>query len=100
VSLQFMTTRIEPDILIVQLIGSLIPEPEGHGLESLIQGLADRGKVILDLGGVERIDSAGIQFLIQCFFTLRKAGGGLRLAGASPKISRGLRLDCSCLCFS
>ena len=89
-SLQFMTTRIEPDIFVVRLTGSLIPGPEGHVLEPLVPGLADRGgkKVIFDLGGVERIDSSGVQFLIQSFFTLRQAGGGLRLAGVPPQITR------------
>ena len=93
---QFVTRRIEPDILVVRLVGSLIPGSEAHALESLIQSLMDHEKkVIFDLGGIERIDSTGIQFLMQSFFTLRQAGGGLRLAGPSriTRLFTFLRLD-------
>jgi hypothetical protein len=43
-SLQFETARIEPDITVVRLVGSLIAWPEGHAVERLIRDLVGRGE--------------------------------------------------------
>jgi anti-sigma B factor antagonist len=90
VSLQFETAKVEPDITVVRLIGSVITRTEGHALELLVRTLVGRGekKLIFDLSRVEKIDVIGIQFLIQCLFTMRRADGGLRLASATPKVAR------------
>ena len=103
-SLQFESTRVGPDITIVRLLGSLVAGPEGHALESVVLDLAGRGekKLIFDLCGIDRIDSAGVQFVLQCFFTLRQAEGELRLASANPKVARLLsvtRLDALVPCY-
>jgi anti-sigma B factor antagonist len=89
-SLRLETTRFAPDIVVVWLFGSLITGSEGHALELLVDDLVERRakKLILELSGVEEIDSTGIQYLIQCFFTMRRAEGELRLASASPKVAR------------
>jgi anti-anti-sigma factor len=90
VSLTFETTRIEPDIVIVRLLGCLVAGSEGHALGLLVTELVDQGekKLIFDLCGVEKIDSVGAQFVIQCFFTMQQAQGALRLAGAAPNVNR------------
>ena len=56
-SLQIETTRIEPGITVVRLIGSLIAGPEGHALEQLVCDLVGRGekKFIFDLSGIENV---------------------------------------------
>jgi anti-sigma B factor antagonist len=89
-SLLFETARIEPGITVVGLFGRLVAGPEGRALEVLVHDLVDAGerKVILDLSGIVKIDSAGVQFLIQCFFTMRQAQGDLRLADPAPKVAR------------
>jgi anti-sigma B factor antagonist len=97
-SLQIETARIEPDITVVRLVGSLTAGPEGNALERFVHDLVGRGekRLILDLCGIEKIDSAGCQYLIQCLFTARQAEGELRLASANPKIARlfnVMRLD-------
>jgi anti-sigma B factor antagonist len=98
VSLTFETTRIEPDIVIVRLLGSLVAGSEGHALGLLVSELVGQGekKLIFDLCGIEKIDSVGARFVIQCFFTIQQAQGALRLASAAPNVNRLLsvtRLD-------
>jgi anti-anti-sigma factor len=90
VSLTFETTRIEPDIVIVRLLGSLVAGSEGHALGLLVSELVGQGekKLIFDLCGIEKIDSVGAQFVIQCFFTMQQAQGALRLASAAPNVNR------------
>ena len=96
--LQVQTARIEPDVTAVRLIGRLITRVEGFALEVLVQQLVARGekKIILDLCGIEEIGSSACQFLMQCYFTTREAGGDLRLATANPRViqlCRIVRLD-------
>jgi anti-anti-sigma regulatory factor len=72
-TLQLQTAKVEPDITVVRLVGSLTAEPEGHALQLLVRDLVDRGvkKLILDLSRVEKIDSAAAQFVVQSFFSMR-----------------------------
>ncbi len=88
-SLQIQTTRVEPDVVVVQLSGSITSRSENI-VEPLIKDLLDQNekKLIFDLTGVEDIDSTGANIIIQCYLTARKAGGGLRLAGARAKVAR------------
>ena len=84
-SLEFETTRVEPDITVVRLVGRLTAGREGQALERLIYDLVGRGerKLILDLSGITKIDRAGARLVIQCLFIIRKAAGELLLASSS-----------------
>jgi anti-sigma B factor antagonist len=44
--------------------------------------------VIVDLSGVEQMDSSGVQMLYEWFANLRRAGGELRLVGANARVAR------------
>jgi anti-anti-sigma factor len=84
VGLQADTNKIEPDVTVVHLSGNLTFE-DTNTVTSLIQVLLDRGekKLVLELSGVERIDSLGGACLIHCFFAAREATAGLCIASAS-----------------
>jgi anti-anti-sigma regulatory factor len=45
-------------------------------------------KLILNLTGVEEIDSTGANIVINCFLAAQRAGAELRLAGARPRVAR------------
>ncbi len=97
-SLRFETTKIEPDIVVVRLLGSLVAGPEGLALVQLVRELVGQRekKLIFDLCGIEKIDNAGAQFVIQCARTMQQSQGALRLASAGPHVNRlfsGTRLD-------
>jgi anti-sigma B factor antagonist len=91
-ALQTETRRVAPDIVGVQFSGTL--GPESQILERLVNNLLRQNerKFIFDLTGAEGIDSTGAQIIIHCFFTVRGAGGGLRLAGASERVARLFRI--------
>lgn len=74
----------------MRLAGRLTAGTEGQALERLIHDLVGRGekKLILDLSGIEKIDSAGARLVIQRLFTIRKEAGELRLASPSPTVAR------------
>jgi anti-sigma B factor antagonist len=95
VSLQVQTTRVEPNIVVVHVSGSLSSGTEGRLIvEPVVKDLLNQNekKLVLDLTGVEEIDSTGEGIIIQCFLRARKAGAGLRLAGASAKVARLLKI--------
>jgi anti-anti-sigma factor len=103
VSLQIQTTRVEPDIVVVQLSGSITSRSENI-VEPMVNNQLDQNekKLIFDLTGVQDIDSTGANMIIQCFLAARKSGGGLRVAGASAKVARLFkitRLDAVIPCY-
>jgi len=90
VSLQVQTTRVEPDIVVVHLNGRMTSRLESRIVEPVVNDLLNQKerKFIFELTGVEEIDSTGANILVQCFLAARKAGAGLRVAGASAKVAR------------
>ena len=103
-SLQIKTTRVEPDIVVVHLNGRMTSRLGSGIVEPVVTDLLNQNhkKLIFDLTGVEEIDSTGANIIIECFLAVRKAGGGLRLAGASPRTARLFkitRLDTVFSCY-
>ena len=89
-SLQIRTSKIEPDVVVLHLSGSITLWPEGQIAQPFIEDLLEGNekKIVFDLAGVDHMDSSGVQLMIQCVSKVRQAGGELRLAGANSKVSR------------
>ena len=87
-SLQVETSKVEPDIVVLHLSGSMTIGPVTDALESLLHDLLDRrtSKLVFDLSGVDYIASAATLFLVRCFFRARETGGELRFAGARAQV--------------
>ena len=49
-------------------------------------------RVVIDLGGVEFMDSSGLGALVRCLKIARAAGGDLRIASAGPQVRMVLEL--------
>ncbi len=49
------------------------------------RGLENHPRVVLNLAGVDYIDSSGLGMLVNCFSTLEKAGGGMRVLSPSER---------------
>lgn len=54
---------------------------------------AGRSRVVVDLSGVEFMDSSGLGALVGCLKTARQAGGDLRIARPSEQVQMVLRLS-------
>ena len=87
-SLNYQTSRVEPGIMVVHLMGTILLWPEGQ--IDIIDELLNHNekKLIIDLSGIEHMDSSGAELMFECFNTVNKAGGELRYAGAKPKVAR------------
>lgn len=87
---QFMklTDREENGVIILEPKGKIMGGPDAtllhDKLYECIQG--DKKKVVVDLAGVEWMNSTGLGILIQGFTTLRNSQGQLKLARVTEKI--------------
>lgn len=74
--------REREGIAILDLKGRLIVGDPATQIREAITGLQKSGKtrVIVNLQGVDYIDSTGLGSLVICFTSLQKAGGALKLA--------------------
>jgi anti-sigma B factor antagonist len=83
------STSQKSGVTILRLSGNLLGGPDAGALKTRLLELAEAGKkkIVLDLREVEFMNSSGLAMLINSMTTIRNAGGDLKLANASSKIS-------------
>jgi anti-sigma B factor antagonist len=83
-----LKTTSHGDVTVIDLSGNLMGGPDASALNSKLHELVDAGKtrVVLDMSGVEFMNSSGLGLLIGGASLLKNAGGALRIAAASEKI--------------
>ena len=83
-----LSTKEVKGITIIELVGSVLGGPDATALNETLHKLVERGKkkVLLDLSGVQTMNSSGLSMLIGALQTVRNAGGELKIASASEKI--------------
>jgi anti-sigma B factor antagonist len=82
------TARDSGEVAVIDASGSLTLGAGGTSLRDVLQVLASRGrkKFVLNLAGVDFIDSFGIGELVRSYATVRKKGGEMVLSHISPKV--------------
>ena len=92
--LQIEERKIEPDITVIQLTGTLALGRESQRIETMVQEFAESGRlrVILDMSGVDHIDSAGIGVVALSSGTIREAGGKLAVVASAGRVLQLLKL--------
>jgi anti-sigma B factor antagonist len=88
------TRRIEPDLTVVEISGRLNLGNTLLSIENSIERLIAEGarKLIVDLTGLDYIDSAGIGVLVSCSGHVEQSGGRMRIAGAHGIVARAFEL--------
>ncbi|HXK05979.1 MAG TPA: STAS domain-containing protein [Verrucomicrobiae bacterium] len=84
------TKHLESGWAVITVTGRLALGGETEKLNAGFNGLLQKGqkKFILDVTGLEYVDSSGVGTLVSCLTNARKAGGELRLVGANQRIRR------------
>jgi anti-anti-sigma factor len=90
--------RVEPDITVFAISGRLILGDLLPSVESAMRETIDCGvrKLVIDLTGLDMIDSSGIGILIKRIEQMDQAGGRICLAGAHgavAKVFHTIRID-------
>ena len=86
--LAIVERQVEPDITVVELSGTLALGSESQRIENLIEELVKKGsrRVVLDMSGVDHIDSAGIGMVALATGKLREAGGTLAVVAPEGRV--------------
>ncbi|MGH9803944.1 MAG: STAS domain-containing protein [Candidatus Acidiferrales bacterium] len=86
--------RNSKDVTILDLKGKIILGAESASLREAIRNLLGEGKkkVLLNLGNVSFIDSAGVGTLVASFTTARAAGGEMKLSKLTQKFRETLQV--------
>src|SRR5688500_15916563 len=81
--------KVTGDVMVVKITGDITLNQGGDVLlKDKIQSLLQQGrtKLVLDLGGVSYVDSAGLGQLVQIHATTRAKGGSLRIANVTKRL--------------
>jgi len=86
--------RLDPMTAVFRLTGRMTLGMRLREIEAKISDAADNGvqKLILDLSGVEFIDSAGLGALMILYGNMKVRGGQLRLVSPAPRVLDLLKL--------
>jgi anti-sigma B factor antagonist len=82
-------TRQVGTVTIVDIKGRIVMGEESAAVRDMILGLLSKGnkQILLNLAGVEYIDSMGLGSLVGSFATARKQGGDLKLLNVNDKVT-------------
>ncbi|MBI2956985.1 MAG: STAS domain-containing protein [Acidobacteria bacterium] len=86
--------RAVGDVTALDLSGKLVLGDEGNTFRSQIAELlaAEKKKILLNLGGVSRVDSSGIGLLVETAILTAKQGGQLKLVNLDRIVYNTLRV--------
>jgi anti-sigma B factor antagonist len=76
------------DVIVLDLHGKILIGEGDDALREAVMRLVDGGKtkIILNLGDVPYVDSAGLGEIVRCYTTVSRKGGRLKLLNLTKKI--------------
>jgi len=81
--------KVAGDVAVITVKGDITLNAGGDVLlKDKVQSLLQQGhaKIVIDLGGVSYVDSAGLGQLVQIHATTKNHGGSLRLANVTKRL--------------
>ncbi len=89
-----ITTRELDRILVVDLAGRLTLSDSRTQLRDLIHVFSGNGhkKFLLNLAGVDFMDSDGMGELVRCYSTIRQRGGEMKLVHVNERVRNLLQI--------
>jgi anti-anti-sigma factor len=89
-----VTITQQEDVTIIALEGNLMGGPDATSLNSQIHELIEQGstRIVIDLAGVDFMNSSGLGLLLGTTSAVRNAGGALSIANASAKVETIIKI--------
>jgi anti-sigma B factor antagonist len=83
-----LTSTEQDGIAILEPKGKIMGGPDATALRESVRDLINENKkrVVIDLSGVDWMNSTGLGILISCLTTLKNADGELKLCNVTDKI--------------
>jgi anti-sigma B factor antagonist len=78
--------------LVVALVGDVDLETSPEARRVLLEGVGRKLAVVVDLSGVDYMDSSGVASLVEALQTAKRNGTPFSLAAPQPKVRRILEL--------
>jgi anti-sigma B factor antagonist len=76
-----ITSTTKDEVIVVRLSGAILFGEESVSMRIRVTDLLGKSsQIVLDLGDVTRIDSAGLGTLVALYASARKVGGNIKLA--------------------
>ena len=84
-----ITTREFDRVIVVDVVGKLTTTEGRTQLRDLIHVFSETGhkRFLLNLAGVDYVDSSGMGELVRCFSTVRQRGGEMKLVQVSNRVA-------------
>ena len=84
----------DKDVFVMELSGKLMGGPDSSGFHDEVKQAVENGgrSVVVDLHGVEWLNSWGVGLLVSAYTTLKSRGGQLVLVGCTPKVLTVFRM--------
>ena len=92
--LQLHKHLLSPDLCQLEFVGKLLMGNDSRQVEWAINDLLKNGlkKVVVDLRGLDAIDSTGVGILVMCNAKLQKAGGVMRIVSTDGIVESTLQM--------
>jgi len=89
-----ITTREFDRVIVVDAVGKLTLSDSRTQLRDLIHVLSNTGhkKFLLNLAGVDYIDSDGMGELVRCYSVVRQRGGEMKLVQVNKRVADLLQI--------
>ena len=89
-----ITTREFDRVVVVDVVGKLTTSDGRTQLRDLIHVLSGTGhnRFLLNLAGVDYVDSDGMGELVRCFTTVRQRGGEMKLVQVNKRVADLLQI--------
>lgn len=92
--LTLQKNQLDSGVVVLQVSGTLTLGRDCQQVEWQVEDLVKekQTKVVLDVSGLKQIDSTGVGIVVMCSGKLKRAGGELRIAGASGMVENVLKM--------
>ena len=89
-----ITTREFGRVVVVDVVGKLTTSEGRTQLRDLIHVCSETGhkRFLLNLAGVDYVDSSGMGELVRCFSTVRQRGGEMKLVQVNKRVADLLQI--------
>ncbi len=86
--------ELEGGIVLFEIEGNIVGGPDAMSLNDEVRRLVEAGKkkFIVDMGSVEHVNSSGLGILIASLNAVRQAGGDLKVANVSQRVTDLLKI--------
>ena len=83
-----VAVRQSGDVKVVDLQGRVTIGKGNDALAGALRECMESGckKLVLNLAGVNQVDSSGISTMVRAFVTLSRSGGAMKLMGATGRV--------------